>query len=160
MSVKEWKPCHQLTSPVVWYSPWLNAWTYSVYYLYPHHCPHLQATNTHNRLTRQGEISNNISILCRVMASLPRDHIIDYFFSYSLFRDKLLDNWTQYLEEEWQADGIYTNFEKAFDKVPHNNLISKLGLYGIHEAVVKCARAVLLHRKHRLRVNSECLDGF
>jgi len=31
---------------------------------------------------------------------------------------------------------IYTDFEKAFDKVLHNGLVSKLGSYGIDEALV------------------------
>jgi len=34
---------------------------------------------------------------------------------------------------------IYTDFEKAFDKVPHNRLISKLGSCGIDKALVKWA---------------------
>jgi len=31
---------------------------------------------------------------------------------------------------------IYTDFKNAFDKVPHNRLISKLGSYGIDQALV------------------------
>ena len=38
----------------------------------------------------------------------------------------------------------YTDFEKAFYKVPHIKLISKLGSYGIDEALVKWARAFLV----------------
>jgi len=53
---------------------------------------------------------------------------------------------------------IYTDFEKAFDKVPHNRLIGKLRLYGINEALVKWARAFLLHMKHGVRVISEYWD--
>jgi len=56
---------------------------------------------------------------------------------------------------------IYTDFDKAFDKVPHNTLISKLVSYGIDKALVEWARAFLLHRsgsKHRVRVNSEYSD--
>jgi len=52
---------------------------------------------------------------------------------------------------------IYTDFEKAFDRVPHNRLTSKLGSYGIDKALVKWATAFLLHRKHRV-VNSEDSD--
>jgi len=34
---------------------------------------------------------------------------------------------------------IYTDFEKAYDKVPHNRWTSKLGSYGIDMALVKWA---------------------
>jgi len=42
-----------------------------------------------------------------------------------------------YLKKRRQADVIYTDFEKVFDKVLHNRLISELSSYGIDEAIVK-----------------------
>ena len=38
----------------------------------------------------------------------------------------MLDKWTHDLESGGQIDAIYTDFEKAFDKVPHK--ISRLWL--------------------------------
>jgi len=38
----------------------------------------------------------------------------------------MLDKWTEWLEKGGQIDAIYTDFEKAFDKVSHQRLISKL----------------------------------
>jgi len=38
----------------------------------------------------------------------------------------MLDRWKDYLECGGQIDAVYTDFEKAFDKVPHRRLISKL----------------------------------
>ena len=39
------------------------------------------------------------------------------------------DDWTDCLEKGGQIDAFYTDFEKAFDKVPHQTLISKLYSY-------------------------------
>ena len=47
----------------------------------------------------------------------------------------LLDKWTEYLEQGGQIDAVYTDFEKAFDKVPHKRLISKLKSYGLSEVI-------------------------
>jgi len=41
-----------------------------------------------------------------------------------------LDDWTLQLDSWKQIDAIYTDFEKAFDKVSHHRLISKLQSYG------------------------------
>ena len=34
---------------------------------------------------------------------------------------KILDDWTNNLDQGKQIDVIYTDFEKAFDKVPHQS---------------------------------------
>ena len=44
---------------------------------------------------------------------------------------QILDEWTQALETGGRIDVIYTDFEKAFDKVPHKRLLSKLRSYRI-----------------------------
>jgi len=37
-----------------------------------------------------------------------------------------LDEWTEALETGGRIDVIYTDFEKAFDEVPHKRLLNKL----------------------------------
>jgi len=39
------------------------------------------------------------------------------------------------LELGGRVDVIYTDFEKAFDKVPHRRLLSKLKSYKIHSSI-------------------------
>ena len=36
----------------------------------------------------------------------------------------MLDDWTEDLESGRQIDVIYTDYEKAFDKVPHRRLLN------------------------------------
>ena len=45
---------------------------------------------------------------------------------------QILDNWTELLETGGKIDVIYTDLEKAFDKIPHKRLISKLSSYGLN----------------------------
>ena len=40
-----------------------------------------------------------------------------------------MDDWTNNLDQGKQIDVIYTDFEKAFDKVPHYGLLCKLKEY-------------------------------
>jgi len=66
----------------------------------------------------------------------------------------VLDKWTKDLDDGGQIDVIYTDFEKAFDKVPHRRLISKLKSYGINSGIIKWIEAFLLARKQTVRINS------
>ena len=108
-------------------------------------------------------------ICCKLMESLVRDIVMDHFVSNNLFSDKqygfikgrstvlqllkTTDYWTNALDNNEQVDIIYTDFEKAFDKVPHMRLLSKLKSYGVHEIIVNWISAFLLARSQRVRIN-------
>jgi len=49
---------------------------------------------------------------------------------------------------------MYSDLEKAFDKVPHKRLISKLYRYGINEYVINWIKDFLTQRNFRVKVNS------
>ena len=68
---------------------------------------------------------------------------------------QILDDWTKALETGGRIDVIYTDFEKAFDKVPHKPLRSKLKSYKIHQSIVEWISNFLSDRKQRVKVNSE-----
>ena len=46
------------------------------------------------------------------------------------------DDWTETFESGDRIDVIYTDFEKAFDKVPHRRLLSKLKSYKLHTSII------------------------
>ena len=62
---------------------------------------------------------------------------------------KLLDKWTFYLDNYDGVDVIYTDYEKAFDKVPHNRLLFKLKKYDICDVTVNRIESYLNNRKRR-----------
>ena len=113
-------------------------------------------------------------ITCKVFESLIRDHIMKYFAENKLFSSKqfgfitgrstvlqlltLVDDWAKCLETGSQIDIVYTDFEKAFDKVPHQRLLSKLTSYGIHNSIVKWIESFLCFRKLQVRVNGKLSD--
>ncbi len=42
-----------------------------------------------------------------------------------------MEDWTKWLESGKYIDTIFLDFQKAFDSVPHERLLSKLAAYGI-----------------------------
>ena len=70
----------------------------------------------------------------------------------------MFDRWTEYLEGDGQIDAIYSDFEKAFDKVPHRRLISKLYSYGLHDSIITWIYEFLKARQYRVKVNTSYSD--
>ena len=71
-----------------------------------------------------------------------------------------MDKWTKHLDnnDNKGIDVIYTDFEKAFDKVSHKRLIYKLKQYGINNLTLNWIRAYLDNKKHRVRNNNYYSD--
>ena len=65
----------------------------------------------------------------------------------------VLDRWTQGIDQGKETDVIFLDFQKAFDKVPHNRLLDKLSHYGITGTVLTWIKSFLLGRKQRVRLH-------
>ena len=50
---------------------------------------------------------------------------------------------------------IYLDFQKAFDKVPHQRLIFKLKLHGMGNSIINWIEQWLTHRRQRVVVDGE-----
>ena len=66
----------------------------------------------------------------------------------------LLDTWTKHLDKYEAIDVIYTDFEKAFDKVPHKRLIFKLKKYGLSQQTLIWITEYLNNRRLRATINN------
>ena len=49
----------------------------------------------------------------------------------------VMEEWTEILDKGGAIDTIYMDFMKAFDKVPHKRLITKLESYGLSNQIIK-----------------------
>ena len=70
-----------------------------------------------------------------------------------------MDEWTYNLDRGVQIDVIYTDFEKALDKVPHQGLISKLKAYNFNSELLRWIQDFLCNRKQRVVVSGNYSDG-
>ena len=71
---------------------------------------------------------------------------------------KVTDDWYNDLENGGQIDIIYTDFEKAFDKVPHQRLISKLSSYGLNDVTIAWIKSFLVSRLQFVKINGHTSD--
>ena len=114
------------------------------------------------------------SIVVKLFESIVRDRLMQYFLTNHLFSDKqfgfikgrsttlqllnILDDWSRKLEIGGQVDVVYTDLEKAFDKVPHRYLLHKVEKYGVTGNVLNWIRAFLNNRRQRVVVNGAASD--
>ena len=110
------------------------------------------------------------SIICKLMESIVRDQIVGYMMENNLISKNqhgfvpdrncmsnlltCLEHWSQMVEEGSPIDVVYTDFAKAFDRVPHKRLIQKMQSLGIVGNTLNWVKAFLTGRRQRV-----CVDG-
>ena len=111
------------------------------------------------------------SVICKLLERLIKDHMVDYLFKHKLLNSSqhgflkarsCLTNMLCFLEEitKWidvgsPVDIIYLDFQKAFDKVPHQRLLLKLKAHGIGDSITDWIEQWLTDRRQRVVVDGE-----
>ena len=109
------------------------------------------------------------SVPCKIMESIFIDHIVDHIQINNLsnpyqhgFTKKrspdtnllqALNIWSDALSHHIPIDIVYLDYEKAFDKVPHERLVMQLEKYGITSKPLKWIRNFLTNRTQRVSIN-------
>ncbi len=106
------------------------------------------------------------SIPCKVLERIISDKLSNYLNENNLLSSKQhgfvkkkncttnllesIDMITNHLSKGEPVDVLYTDFQKAFDTVPHQRLLQKLKSYGIGEKLMKWMESYLRTRKQRV----------
>lgn len=112
------------------------------------------------------------SIICKIMESLVRDKMVEHMCENSLFSKyqhgfvpllncmtnllTCMEKWSEILENNDAVDVLYTDFAKAFDRVPHKRLLMKLKGVGITGNVLNWIKGFLSNRLQCVRVEDQC----
>ena len=111
------------------------------------------------------------SVICTLLERLIKDHMVDFLVKHKLLNSSqhgflkarsCLTNMLCFLEEitKWidvgsPVDIIYLDFQKAFDKVPHQRLLLKLKAHGIGDSITDWIEQWLTDRRQRVVVDGE-----
>ncbi len=107
------------------------------------------------------------AVVCKVMESIIRDNLTNHLDKKPLLSEhqhgftkrrscithkETMEMWTSTLDEAGNIDAIYLDFMKAFDKVPHCRLLSKLEAYNITGKLHSWLKEFLTGRKQHIAV--------
>ena len=111
------------------------------------------------------------SVVCKLLETLIRDHTVEFLVKHKLINTSqygflkarsCLINLLCFLEEitKWVDDGspvdvVYLDFQKSFDKVPHQRLLLKLKAHGIGNDVINWIEKWFTHRRQGVLVGGE-----
>ena len=109
-------------------------------------------------------------ILGKILEGFIKTAIVDHLERFQLLKDsqhgfrsgrscltnllEFFDIVTKKLDEEGDVDLIYLDFAKAFDKVPHRRLLTKLYAHGVRGSILNWVENWLNNRRQRV-----CVDG-
>lgn len=117
---------------------------------------------------------SKLSICAKVFDSIIADELFSHFSTiitehqHGFFRGRStvtnLIGYTESIEKcmgsGGQVDVIYTDFSKAFDKVSHNVLLSKLHSHGVSGMLLKWFGSYLKGRKFRVQIGNTLSDPY
>ena len=111
------------------------------------------------------------SVVCKSLETIIRTHILEYLtrnkhisdaqFGFRSGRSCILqlidvmEDWTDYIENDESWDTVYLDFAKAFDSVAHERLLRKISAYGIKGSVLSWIRDFLTERRQYVSVKGE-----
>ena len=114
------------------------------------------------------------SIVCKIFETIIRDKITYFLESRALITHhqhgfgtghsctpqllELMEDFTNFYEMEIPFDCIYLDFTKAFDRVYHQRLLTKLYNIGIRGNLINWIKYILKGREQRAVVNNEFSD--
>ena len=110
------------------------------------------------------------SIICKILEGVIRDSIMLFLEQFNLitchqhgFRSghscttqllEMMEDFTDYYDERIPFDCVYLDFAKAFDRVPHQRLLTKLYNIGVRGKIFGWITDFLSSRKQRVVVNN------
>ena len=108
------------------------------------------------------------SVCCKLLEKIIRDALLRHMISNGFLSDqqhgfvygrscttqllKVVDKWTEILDQGGAVDTVYLDFAKAFDTVPHQRLMVKLKGYGVEGQVLEWIGQFLIGRRQRVRL--------
>ena len=111
------------------------------------------------------------SVICKLLERLIKDHMVDFLVKHKLLNSSqhgflkarscltnMLCFWeeiTKRIDVGSPVDIIYLDFQKAFDKVPHQRLLLKLKAHGIGDSITDWIEQWLTDRRQRVVVDGE-----
>ena len=115
-------------------------------------------------------------VLCKVLEKFVRESILNHLMENNIITPhqhgfvpgrscitqllESLDEWTRILEDNGSVDIIYTDFQKAFDSVPHKRIAQKLNACGIRGSLLDWIVDFLAERKQKVVINGcESTEG-
>ena len=91
-------------------------------------------------------------VICKLFETIIRDHMMDFLIKHKIVNPSrhgflkakscltnllcFLDEITKWVDVGSPVDVIYLDFQKAFDKVPHQRLIRKLKSHGMGNSII------------------------
>ena len=111
------------------------------------------------------------SVICKVLETIIRNHMMDFLIKHKLINPSqhgflkarscltnllcFFEEITKWVDEGSPVDVIYLDFQKAFDKVPHQRLLLELKSHGMGNSIINWIEQRLSDRRQRVVVDGE-----